>query len=223
MIYLLKHFFINFYKAIIDLMFPEFCVGCNKLNTLLCSRCFEELEFLQFKIDKNKTKYLNSINCCCYYNSVAKKLVHELKYKYVKDVGKTIAHIMYYAMDYKKIDLITFVPIHKMKEDQRGFNQSEIIATQLSKLLNVPIAQLLIKTKETKSQMSVGNKKDREKNILGSISINKLVDKQSKDAYKSILIVDDVFTTGVTLNYCAKILKDFGFKNIHGCCFLFRN
>lgn len=199
-------------------------MGCSKLNTLLCNKCYATLEFVQFKIDtKQKFENLNSIACCCYYEEIAKNLVHQLKYNGVINIGKVIAGVIYYNSNLPKYDLITFVPMHKKKIKLRGFNQTEIIAKELGKLVNVPVAKLLIKTKNTKSQMSLGKKSNRLKNILNSIKINPKVNILDTKKYKSILIIDDVFTSGTTLNYCAKILKNFGFKNIHGSCFLYRN
>lgn len=209
----IREFFIN----IIEILFPEFCVGCGKLNTLLCNKCYETLEFVQFKIEaQNICKKLDSITCCCYYDKISKNLIHQLKYNGVINIGQVIAHIIYYNSNLPKYDLITFVPMHKKKTKLRGFNQAKVIALKLGKLTKTPVAELLIKTKNTKSQMSLGKKSNRQKNISNSIEINNKIDKLAIKKYKSILIVDDVFTTGTTLNYCAKILKNCGFKEIHG-------
>lgn len=218
---LLKLFWRNFFSSLIEIIFPEFCIGCKKLNTLLCNKCYEKLEFIQFKINtKNKTPYLDSIICCCSYEDLAKKIVYELKYKSVINAGKIIAHIMYYNSNFNDCDLITFVPMHKKKIGKRGFNQSKVIANELSKLLNKPIAELLIKNKNTKSQMSLGLKSDRQFNVEGSIEMNPKVLKEVVSNNFSVLIVDDVFTSGTTLNYCAKTLKEFGFSRVHTACFL---
>jgi competence protein ComFC len=224
MFIVLKLFIRDVLISLIEIVFPEFCVGCGKFNTLLCSRCYQTIEFVQFKINSHKNdNKLDSIICCCYYQSVAKKLVHELKYTGVINVGKTIAHIIYYNSNLPEFDLITFVPIHNKKLKLRGFNQTKIIAKELGKITNTPVASLLIKTKNTKSQMSLDNKSNREKSILNSIKINPKIFQNDKIKFKSILIIDDVYTSGTTLRYCAKILKDFGFKNIHGACFLYKN
>jgi competence protein ComFC len=238
---LIKLFIKNIFNNLIEIIFPEFCVICGKLNTLLCRNCYETLEFVQFKVSvqsrykNNSSEFkglnnlnsfnnnLDSITCCCYYESSAKNLIHELKYNGVINVGKTIAGIIYYSSNLPEVDLITFVPIHKKKEKLRGFNQTEIIAKELGKLTSTPVARLLIKTKNTKSQMSLGKKENREENILDSIEINSMVLSSDKKKYKSILIVDDVFTSGTTLNYCSTILKNFGFNDVHGSCFLYKN
>jgi len=122
-----------------------------------------------------------------------------------------------------KCDLVSYIPMHQKKIGKRGFNQSKIIAIELARLLNLPIAKLLIKSKNTQSQMSLKSIKDRQMNIIDSIKLNAKVKKETVCKYKSILLIDDVFTSGTTLNYSAKVLKEFGFKHIHAACFLLRN
>lgn len=224
MLRLLKFFCHKSFKNVLEIIFPEFCIGCIKIGTLLCGNCYEKLEFLQFTISANKKiSYLDSITCCCQYTGLAKKIIHELKYKSVISVGKTIAHIMYYTTAPPIFDLITFVPIHKKKLNQRGFNQTHVIASELSKIFQKPIASLLIKTKHTQSQMSLNQKSDRQDNIIGTITMDPRITKETTKKIKTVLIVDDVFTSGTTLNYCGQILKEFGFKNIHGICFAHRS
>lgn len=225
---MLKIFFIlckEFYNQTIDIIFPEFCIGCHKIGTLLCYSCYEEIEFLQFALDisklkeKNKNWQLDSVTCCSYYQGITKKIVHELKYHSVLAVGKLIAHLLYYTTHPPPFDLITFVPIHAKKQKQRGFNQSQVIAQELGQLFQKPVACLLVKMKQTKSQMSIHQRSQREKNIIGSIVINTAVPKRITNTSPKVLLIDDVFTSGNTLNYCATILKQFGFEKVHGLCF----
>lgn len=223
MLSLFIFFWRKLFNAILEIIFPDFCVGCNKINTLLCNRCYETLEFTQHEFINPSQKSLNSIVCCCYYNGIAKKIIHELKYKSVVAVGKIIAHLMFYHSNIPNFDVLTFVPIHKKKLDQRGFNQSQVIALELAKLTKKPIVELLIKTKHTQSQMSLELKTNRENNIEGTINTNPEIPFSFTFKNPTVLIVDDVFTSGTTLNYCAKILKNFGFKTVHGICFLFKS
>jgi competence protein ComFC len=214
----------NIHQAVIEIIFPEFCVGCSKLDTLLCNRCFEKLEQLQFSINKDKKcPNLDSITCGFSYDSLSKNIISEFKYMGVINVGKLIAHLIYYTCYLPNFDVITFVPIHIKKKKQRGFNQTEIMAIELAKLTNKPVAELLIKTKPTKSQMSLKQKISRQENLMGTIAINPAVEQADSINIFSILLVDDVFTSGTTLNYCASILKDFGFKIVHGVCFLHKS
>lgn len=213
----------DFFAILIEIMFPEFCIGCSKMGALVCKKCYETLEFLQFPVDQNATTQLESITICCAYSGLAKKIIHELKYKGVIAVGKTIAQILYFTTAPPKFDVITFVPIHKKKRARRGFNQSEVIARELGTLFQIPVASLLLKITETKSQMSISQKTIRQKNITGTIIINPKISTDVTKRFSTVLLIDDVYTSGTTLNYCAQKLKEFGFKEINGICFAHKN
>jgi len=111
----------------------------------------------------------------------------------------------------KKYDIIIVVPISKQRKQERGYNQSELIAKEISKIIKVPIAKrALYKIKNTAPQSTL-NKKQREKNAKGVYKVNdniKLIDKK-------ILIIDDIYTTGNTVNECAKTLIENGVKRTH--------
>jgi len=105
-------------------------------------------------------------------------------------------------------DLLAFVPLHPTKERERGFNQSELIARQLSLLSGIELSSgLILRQKYTKSQTKLG-RKERSENISGAFFTNDSL------IGKSVLIVDDVITTGATLNECAKILKQAGCRKV---------
>ena len=105
-----------------------------------------------------------------------------------------------------KIDYIAPVPMHLRKMRRRGFNQSLLMAVALSKKTGIPIVKnLLRKNKHTKNQISLVGK-ERKKNLKNAFIFN--FDHKDLVINKNILIIDDVFTTGTTINECAKILKD---------------
>lgn len=212
--YLLKSFF----EATIEFFFPYFCVGCNKKDTLLCQSCFEQIEFFSFELHKQEQlPYLDKIIVVSKYQGVVKKLIHEFKYKGVIDIGKVIGKIFFRCANIPRADFLVPIPIHNQKRKQRGFNQSEEIAQELSKHLKIPVANFLEKTINTKSQMSIRNKSEREKNLIGSFEINPMAEKYlSENQNLSLILVDDVITTGSTLNECAKILKQSGIKKVNG-------
>jgi ComF family protein len=110
--------------------------------------------------------------------------------------------------------LFCAVPLHKSKLKQRGFNQAEEIAKHLSNFLDIPfLSDVLIKTKKTLPQMSL-NKDQRLKNVSDCFKINP--QKKNQIAKKNILLVDDVFTTGATMEECAKILKENRAQSVWG-------
>ena len=82
-------------QALIEVIFPYFCVGCGKKNTLLCFSCYEKIEFCSFPFNNLKeTKYIDDVIVACKYQGVTKKLIHEFKYKSVIDIGKIIGKLM---------------------------------------------------------------------------------------------------------------------------------
>ncbi len=107
------------------------------------------------------------------------------------------------------IEQITFVPMYPKKERQRGFNQAELLARQLGKLWDVPVVRALEKIKDTEPQASLPYERRRE-NIRGAFGLAKF------PPCASILIVDDVFTSGATLTECAQVLKQSSVERVYG-------
>jgi competence protein ComFC len=201
------------FQALIEIIFPNFCVGCNKKDTLLCSNCYEKIEFSSFPFNKlEKLKYIDEIIVICRYQGIIKKLIHEFKYKSVINIGKIIAKLIYRSTNIPKCDLLIPIPIHKKKLDKRGFNQSEKIVRELSILTKIPIRNLLLKATNTKSQMSIRDIKERKNNLKNSFEIKKNI----PSLPQKVILIDDIVTTGSTLDECAKILKKAGVKKVVG-------
>jgi len=121
---------------------------------------------------------------------------------------------------FKKIDLklpedtiITFVPMYKKKEKRRGFNQAELIAKKVSQLLGLAEQPLLEKVRDNQSQVGLGPQ-ERAENVKGVFKMLKVG--LSTFESRSVLIVDDVYTTGATMGECTKTLKRAGVKNVWG-------
>ena len=211
----------TFLQIIIEIIFPVFFVHLRKQDTLLCCDCYEKIEFSIFPFNNMKQlEYLDEIVIVCRYQGVIKKLIHEFKYKSVINIGVVIAKLIYRSSNLPNCDLLVPIPIHKKKKSTRGFNQSEEIIKALSKLTLIPTANLIIKSKNTKSQMSIRSKDERKKNLNNSFKINKaLLDRikiNQEVMPQTVVLVDDVVTTGSTLDECAKVLKNAGIKKVIG-------
>jgi len=143
------------------------------------------------------------------YEGIIKEAICAFKYKNRVKIGKWFAGKM--AMNLKKLNMhdkyhmICPVPLSGKKFGKRGFNQSSILAKDIGALLNIPIRSLLGEHTHKKSQVGLDDK-TRWRNIQGKFFIRPGA--QIKN--KSILLIDDVFTTGATVNECAKILKGAG-------------
>lgn len=196
-----------------DLFFPPLCCHCEKTGSFLCEECFEQLYFFALPVKAElEEKFLDSIHSAVAYESVARSLVRTLKYGGVKNVAPTLARLLYFTVDIPSTDLITAVPLHPKKQRLRGYNQAEEIARELSVLTQTPYLQLLKKNKYTSSQVTLTHKSDRLLNLKNSFLFNY----PTKIERKTVLIIDDVLTTGTTLNECAQVLKAHGATSVVG-------
>ncbi len=223
-------------KFILDVFFPKFCLVCGKEGSYLCDDCFSlidvsERQYCPFcspaKIVLDgktcsyhrRTKKLNGLySATSYDNFIIKKLIHQLKYSYVKEIADPLSKIIIvHLANINKLEnfsdfILLAVPLHKRKLKRRGFNQSEEIAKRLSEIIKIPyLKNVLIKIKETPAQANL-KKEEREKNLESAFSC------QNKELIsgKKILLVDDVFTTGSTMEECAKTLKNCQAKEVWG-------
>jgi len=205
----------------VDFIFPRFCVHCkNKLNfneQFLCNGCFDKIKFID---DKNlqieysrkfsKDKYIESLYSLYFFenDSPFQSLIHSLKYKGNFRVGELLGSKIYYHNKDKlvslNIDFIIPAPLHHIKRALRGYNQSFYIAKQLGKLLNIPCNTKIVKRISNKESQTSFNLEQRKKNIKNAFSVIN----PNLITNKNLLLVDDIITTGATLNECAKTLKE---------------
>lgn len=206
---------------ILQVIFPTFCVACKHIlhpnETLICTKCRHDLPIISSEknsqLIKNQffAKKLNinlaSILFRYEKDSEIQSLIHHLKYKNPKKLGKTLAywHVNMLKniplMD--KIDLIVPVPMHYKRQKNRGYNQVSDYAKTFAQVLNAKYSpKVLIKTKETKTQ-SKQTRKERFKNMLDSFELNPKINID----HKHILLVDDVITTGATIEACIASLQ----------------
>lgn len=147
------------------------------------------------------------------YENLIRSEILALKFQEKPYVYKTIA---YFLKNMKKsfenlemYDIMIVVPISRQRHKERGYNQSYLIAKEIAKIIKIPITcKVLYKTKNTAPQSSL-NKKQREENAKGAYNISHNIDKIKN---KRILLLDDIYTTGNTVNECAKVLIKNGIK-----------
>ena len=202
-------------KNILDLLFPITCLSCGKEGSLICPDCFSKISI------KNSLADNNLIICCDYNNKLVKKMVHSYKYNFVKDLSKPIGNLMTERIKKlsKYIDrdnaVLIPIPLHKKRLKWRGFNQSFLLAQEIGKNLKIPIEDILIREKHTLAQVKIKNAKERENNIKNVFALG-----QSKNIKnKTIILIDDISTTGATLNECARVLKPLKPKKIRKLVF----
>lgn len=211
---------LNLLQDFLDIIYPDLCLSCDaalrKSEKIICLKCQLELpktDYAAFPDNPVAKKFWGKVpvqNAMALYHfhksSRIQHLMHALKYKGRKDVGIKLGNLLGYELKqyemYNTIDLITVVPLHKEKEIKRGYNQAGIIGEGLGAILNKPFdPSILSKIKFTESQTKK-NRIQRWENVKEIFMLNE----EKLITGKHILLIDDVITTGSTLEACAVTL-----------------
>lgn len=217
----------------LDFLFPKTCLLCNKEGKLLCLNCFKTLkpkdpscpkcskknELGQFCSDCKKDFALNGVLVAGDLSNInLEKIIKLYKYHFIKDLGETLAGFMYNFLknnilanpilkheSSKYLDLNDYliipIPLSNKRLKWRGFNQSEILAQHLAKKLQLPISLELKRIKHRTAQAKL-DQRERQSNLQDCFLWT-----GKSLAQKNILLIDDICTTGSTLNEAAKELK----------------
>ena len=216
--------------GLIRTVYPEklTCNLCGRevfFGEAFCPECVEKLEFITTRCDKCGRSSIKPVSVCSTcktslvdrarsvlnYSDDVIALITSLKYRGKRYLAKVFAEMMsaVYAENFFCPDMITYVPMTDRDEFERGYNQSEELAIELSKIVKAEVFDLLEKVKSTKNQVGL-NYSERQKNLKGSFAIAKGAAVKGK----KILVVDDVLTTGATGNEIATVLKGTGAKSV---------
>ena len=207
-----KNNFLDFLDIFLNLIFPSKCVICNKIGDILCENCFSKIKhFPQQKI--NPPQNIDLMIVCGYYDGILKTLIRKFKFSKKKSLSPYLFNFIKKCIENKSyfssIDLITSVPLHKNRLKERGFNQSELIAKELSNFLNIPYdGNILERVKETSFMYNL-SKSERKKNVKGVFSVSRNLNGLN------ILIIDDILTTGATLSEIASEIKKNGANSVY--------
>jgi len=213
----------SIFSIVLDFVFPEFCLLCDTKGFFICKDCKKtKFQYYQqqkchvckksvaggFVHQKCRTlTMLDGVVVLVHYTDTAKKVLEELKYKFYFSIAKDIGRMMSTGFKAHKLkrDIHIPVPLSRKRKWWRGFNQSELLAGYLGDC----DSNALKRTKHTRAQVGLV-RSDRLENVSSVFEVAQNV------AGKTILLIDDVMTTGATLEECAKILKKAGAKSVHG-------
>lgn len=236
---------INLWQFIIDLVFPKNCLSCNQEGSYLCNECLNKISL------NNKTSCVfcqkdSELNRICeecvnktalkavfvvadYNNEILQDLLHNLKYNYIQEISNILIKLINKYIEKfnilnkfqlkTKTSIIVPVPLHKKKYLARGYNQADLIAEKFCLINDFTKHQFIKRIKNTPSQVNL-NRQERLNNLSGAFVYN---NDKNIDKNKKIIIIDDVLTTGSTLNECANVLASQGFKEIYGLVLAQRN
>jgi len=217
-------------QAVLDFVLPAFCGVCDKplkeYEKVVCEECMSQIQFISepycLRCGKPTKGEKVCIGCLLHphkllrirvlgvYTGVLATLIHLLKYarklSLATKLGSMMSKLVIEDNFLSRAQLIVPVPLHPTRMRERGYNQSELLAKSMVEYLNVPMStKSLLRVKNTRSQTTL-SPEQRRLNVKGAFIV-----KNNKDiANKHVLLVDDVFTTGATLDECAIALINGG-------------
>ncbi|MFH1533997.1 MAG: ComF family protein [Nitrospirota bacterium] len=213
---------------LLDIFFPKICVGCGKHGEDICNECFRKIKIRKiqqcphcrkenaegkFCSDYCKKDYVfDQLIVCADYSQI-KNLIIKFKYKFSKDLINVFNKLLEAELkSYTKIlpgeKMVIPAPIHKRNFKKRGFNQALLLGKAITQI--IPNTKLVdcLSEKESRGQQAKLDRSHRLKNLKNSIEI------RHHPPLKNILLVDDIVTTGSTLNECSRVLKEAGASHI---------
>ncbi len=209
-------------EAVLNFIYPPACIICESLpdpeKKLICETCWQKLPRLKpsdelsthpIEMGENEINSLPALAVWEFSDDV-QTVIHELKFHGKKSLGRWLgdemAVLAVQHAEFASADALIPVPLHKIKFRERGYNQSILLAQRVSKKLEIPILnQVLKRVRHTKSQAKL-NAVEREKNMQGAFEV--FFEHLIRE--KKIIVIDDVFTTGATLKACARVLREAG-------------
>ena len=224
-------------RLALDLFFPPYCIGCGKEGEYLCPACRRSLiavtppvcprcgrpvstDEIGQQSCRGCLHWQKSLDGLCapfLFKGLVRDAIHELKYNNFRAVSFEMAKLMYefYRNQLLSGDILIPVPLHNKKFLDRGYNQSVLLAREFARFCGLPVAEnFLLRGKYSPAQARSLSVEDRQANVSGAFFCR---DERFKG--KKVILIDDVSTSGATLNACASALKDKGVSMVWGLTF----
>ena len=215
----------------VDLVLPPSCAACGRGGAFLCEPCEASLSRLErpycarcahpgadrlCEACASSPPAFDGIRAVCLFDGAARKLVHSLKYANFRAVAPDMARLLADLPGPRPVpgEVIVPVPLHPRRERTRGYNQSELLARTVGKRMGLPVRPGIVRrVRNTPPQVSIENYEERRSNIEGSFAC------PASLSGESVLLMDDVVTTGSTMSACAAALKAAGARSVWGLAF----
>lgn len=229
------------FQTILDIIYPVRCPICNEIvipkGEFVCTSCKDKLQYIHEPRCKKCSKPIELVEkeycsdcqrkhfhfdrgfAVWVYDDAMRQSIANFKYHNKKEYAKFYIEemVQHYGTVIKKLapDVIVPVPIHRSKHLERGYNQADLLARGFGRGLQVPVSsQLLIRNKKTLPQKKLSDK-ERLQNLQEAFEINETVAKNLPKEVTKVLLVDDIYTTGSTIEACANVLKSTGIKEVY--------
>lgn len=213
---------------LVDFVFPKFCVVCDKEGSFLCRKCKKNLpSALQVCPMCTRPSIYGLTHEYChkkhgldglmaifdYKNEAVRKLVEAVKFGFNQELVAIVLSGWKKPRNWGKKVVLVPVPLHRYRENWRGFNQAEVFAKVVGGE-KMEIVKVLVRIKATAQQANIRKRRERSENIKGSFQIREGMGKELKN--KKVILIDDVFTSGATMRECTKELKKVGVGQVWG-------
>lgn len=214
----------------LDLLFPQRCVGCGKEGDLICTTCYQLLPHITPPVCPrcgkpqpsgilcpscvNWQTQIDGIRSPFRFEGVIRQAIHQLKYKNIRTLAKSLSGLLqeYLTVNPLPVGVIVPVPLHPGRLRERGYNQSQLLAHHLSKALDLPVVDdCLVRTRPALPQARTSNVDERRHNVAGAFTC-----RDQRLNKRQVLLIDDVSTSGATMDACATALKTSGATSVWG-------
>ncbi len=203
-----------FFGSILDFVFPNYCIGCHKrinYDSFTCEKCANILQYSKVKILQNHLA-CDYVFAAFPYQGIIKKEIIAFKFHQKRYLKKAFARELIQVVETYQIqfDHVIPVPISRIRYRERGYNQSEEIASILAKRFHKKMHSHLLQKIKDNPRQSTLSKNERQDNVKGVYQVKE----SNQLKAKTVLLVDDIFTTGATVSECARVLKQSGVQKV---------
>jgi ComF family protein len=217
-------------RIALDLLFPQRCVNCGREGDYICRSCRQSLLLIMPPVCPRCGRPQSSETLCpgCInwqaeidgirspfiFDGVMRQAIHELKYRNLRALAAPLAKLLHDYLMANPVpgEVLVPVPLHRKRLRERGYNQSFLLARELGKLTGLPlIDDCLVRQQQTPPQVMTANVSERQSNVAGAFTC-----RDGRLRGKQVLLIDDVTTSGATLDACAGALKSAGVVSVWG-------
>lgn len=207
--------------AVLYVVYPARCIFCHEFirgGASICPRCAGSLPFLSGGAAKQKVEFAQGCMAALSYEGVVSDSIRRFKFEgcwhYARPYAKLLAARLAGA-GYPDCDLCTYVPVSLRRRMKRRYDQAELLAAELSKETDIPLGRMVLKKIRHNQPQSQTPRAGRSANVLGAYAVNDPEEIRGK----TILLIDDVTTTGATLSECARVLLTAGADRVYCAAF----
>ncbi len=215
---------------LLDLVFPKLCLGCRSEGAFLCPTCADGLQFHAPQCPVCAKRNFSGLVCpTCqeksalrrflapfsYREPLVRDLIHAYKYEGLRSLksllaSEIVSFLNFYGIRPQPGSMLVPIPLHRSRERERGFNQAALLAKELGVRLDLPVAPLLTRRRATEQQIAMSSYDKRRANVARAFAVRR----PEEVAGKTIVLVDDVSTSGATLSEAARVLRAAGARTV---------